>query len=383
MTMKLMTTLFRARTLPGVLLAAALLPAQGAHAQSFRALYNFSSGDDIHPSAGVIDHDGAIYGVAGGFLFGNPGTIFRLDSVSGVKSTLHNFSLHPDGCDPSSLITLGGQLYGTAAECGNASSAGAVFRIDPATAEETVFHVFSDPANGIYPNELIGYEGKIYGTTDRGGGNDAGTVFSLDPATGNQAVLYSFANGADGQAPAGLAVVGGKLFGSTKSGGASNAGTVFEIDLANGQKRTLYSFTGGGDGQLPARGTMAYHDGMLFGTTQYGGPLGQGVLYRIDVATGTASVLHSFGSAGDGIQPRWDPVYYKGKLYGATSGGGTSGFGCIYQIDPDTGAETIVHSFNNVDGAFPTRLTPDGEGLLGTTVSGGAAGKGTVFKLLL
>jgi uncharacterized repeat protein (TIGR03803 family) len=47
------------------------------------------------------------------------------------------------------------------------------------------------------------------------------------------------------------------------------------------------------------------------------------------------------------------------------------------------GTETVLHSFTGSDGAFPVAgLIADFAGnLYGTTQSGGAAGKGVVFKL--
>jgi uncharacterized repeat protein (TIGR03803 family) len=77
-----------------------------------------------------------------------------------------------------------------------------------------------------------------------------------------------------------------------------------------------------------------------------------------------------------------------GRLYGTTVvGGGTGcgggGCGTVFSIDPDTGAETVIHSFQGgTDGEYPGTGVIDVKGALyGTTSDGGAYGYGTVFAL--
>lgn len=76
-----------------------------------------------------------------------------------------------------------------------------------------------------------------------------------------------------------------------------------------------------------------------------------------------------------------------GNLYGTTFGGGTAkGFGTVFKITP-SGALTTLHSFCTKsgcpDGQFPqTGLVQASNGnLYGTTISGGAYGDGTIFKI--
>jgi uncharacterized repeat protein (TIGR03803 family) len=54
----------------------------------------------------------------------------------------------------------------------------------------------------------------------------------------------------------------------------------------------------------------------------------------------------------------------------------------IFKITPG-GTETLLHSFQDTDGAFPyAGLLMDSAGnLYGTTVNGGTANAGTVFKV--
>ena len=76
-----------------------------------------------------------------------------------------------------------------------------------------------------------------------------------------------------------------------------------------------------------------------------------------------------------------------GNFYGTASGGGFGGGGIVFRLDPSGNNYTVLHYFDDGtvanDGSFPTaRLTLDSSGhLYGTTIYGGSAGGGTVFKL--
>lgn len=97
-------------------------------------------------------------------------------------------------------------------------------------------------------------------------------------------------------------------------------------------------------------------------------------------------LVHSFtGGKADGAYPTAGLIAdAKGNLYGTTYSGGASGKGVVFRIAAD-GTETILHSFagGNADGAHPSAgLVMDHAGnLYGTTYSGGASRKGIVFKL--
>jgi uncharacterized repeat protein (TIGR03803 family) len=64
--------------------------------------------------------------------------------------------------------------------------------------------------------------------------------------TGNEAVLYSFTGGADGAQPEAGVIrdAAGNLYGTTEAGGDLNLGTVFKLDKT-GNETALHSFTGG------------------------------------------------------------------------------------------------------------------------------------------
>jgi len=158
---------------------------------------------------------------------------------------------------------------------------------------------------------------------------------------------------------------------------------------------TLYSFTGGTDGNIPLAGLVSDDMGALYGTTANGGTSGFGVAFKLAPPAQpgdpwTESVLHNFTTGtGDGFAPEGPLIFDKaGNLYGTTAGGGTNGWGTVFELTPpaiqgDEWIETVIHNFSLSDGAKPfCGLIFDRAGnLYGTTNGGGRFGQGTVFKL--
>jgi uncharacterized repeat protein (TIGR03803 family) len=196
-------------------------------------------------------------------------------------------------------------------------------------------------------------------------------------------VLYTFTGGADGSDPfAGLVRdSAGNLYGTAAFAGAHDAGVVFELK-SNGNYKPLHSFTGGADGRTPYGGVVRDSAGNLYGTTTYGGAHPScGVVFKLD-ATGTYTVLHNFTCGADGGNPFAVLVRDSaGNLYGTANYNGKFGSGVVFKLDT-AGAYTVLHSFDGTDGSHPEALVRDLAGnLYGTTVSGGAYDKGVVFKI--
>ena len=91
--------------------------------------------------------------------------------------------------------------------------------------------------------------GTLYGTTFAGGSTacvgGCGTVFMITPS-GKEKVLYRFRGGNDGANPsASVLAVNGVLYGTTEYGGIPseecNAGTVFKVSTT-GIEKVLYRF---------------------------------------------------------------------------------------------------------------------------------------------
>src|SRR6516162_570045 len=74
----------------------------------------------------------------------------------------------------------------------------------------------------------------------------------------------------------------GQLYGTTAAGGSANLGTVFKVNQDGSGFHVLKSFQGGtNDGALPVASLLEGMDGLLYGTTEEGGQLGVGTVFRI------------------------------------------------------------------------------------------------------
>jgi uncharacterized repeat protein (TIGR03803 family) len=275
----------------------------------------------------------------------------------------------------------------------------------PNTRAQTVtnLHTFMSSTYGHQPYAGLaeGADGNFYGTTLYGGtgyscGNGCGVVFRISPS-GTFTNLYSL-SGTNGAYPLSAVVLGsdGNLYGTTYAGGtctscasvlfglqAPGCGSVFRIS-PGGSLTTVYSFTGGSDGANPYAGLVQGSDGNSYGTTSAGGTNGAGTVFRVS-SGGDFTNLYSFTGGSDGAKPIGGLSQGSdGNFYGTTSGGGTNGYGTVFQITP-SGALTTLHMFNRNDGANPTASLVQGNdgNLYGTTFGGPLCfdGLGTVFRI--
>ena len=372
-----------ARLLTVALVAAGPAFPLPARAGTLTLLCSFKGGSDgRNPYGGLIYENGMLYGTtqAGG-TFGR-GTVFSIDPTLGNKVVLYSFKETPDGAFPyDGVIYESAALYGTT-NAGGASNLGTVFVINLQTGVETVLHSFTGGDDGENPYGGLLYDaGWVYGTTFSGGSSGAGTVFKVHVETGQEVVLSSFtADNGDGPY-GGLAGKGGYLYGTTTAGGSSSKGTVFKVSRKTGAVSVLYNFAGGASGNYPYAGLLLQH-GALYGTTVQGDDTGYGNVFKINVASGAETVLHSFQAGTDAEYPFAGLTYHSGAFYGATDNGGTSNNGALFKVNHKTGAETVIYSFaGGAGGANPWgTLVYEGGFYYGTTEAGGSSGDGTVFK---
>jgi uncharacterized repeat protein (TIGR03803 family) len=206
-----------------------------------------------------------------------------------------------------------------------------------------------------------------------------------------ETVIHSFAGPpTDGSSPFGdLIDVDGMLYGTSAFGGTHSrhgAGTVFSV-TTSGVETVLYNFAPGARGYQPQSG-LTVMGSALYGTT-YNGGVNYGTVFRINLADSNAfHHLYSFtGSPTDGAMPEYSSLTKVGStLYGTTTEGGQTGDGTIFMINK-TGTETVLYSFlGGSDGAYPNAgLTYVHGTLYGTTRNGGtgtcSAGCGTIYSI--
>ena len=306
-------------------------------------LQSFGGAEGANPyfSGVVRDKAGNLYGVTSQGGANGFGMVFKL-TPTGTETVLHSFATDgKDGYRPYASLAMdtAGNLYGTT-NSGGASSNGTVFKITP-SGTETVLYSFKGGTDGCNPFKagvVIGKKGVLYGVTSGCGANAVGTVFKVT-RTGTETVLHTFANGGtDGFNPyAGLVLdkTTGNLYGTTFYGGASDAGTVFMV-TPTGTETVLHSFAlDGKDGYHPYASLVLDKTGNLYGTTNVGGVNGLGTAFKL-TPSGTETVLHSFANDGsDGYSPYAALVLgKKGILYGTTELGGGLGHGTVFKIAP-------------------------------------------------
>ena len=255
-----------------------------------------------------------------------------------------------------------------------------------------VLHSFTNDANGAnpYAGLVQASPNTFYGATFDGRAALDGTLFKLT-SSGAFTPLYSFGGGFDGANPLAALVQGsdGKLYGLTCTGGANDLGTVFSL-TTNGGVTSLVSFDYA-LGAYPSNGLVQASDGDFYGAASHGGTNGGwGAVFRV-TADGALTALHSFNWL-DGAYPTGGLLQgTDGNLYGTTSQGGVGGGGTVSQITTNGQFTTLVW-FNGPNGAGPqASLIQARNGLFyGTTEFGGTgydgapgSGDGLVFRLIL
>jgi uncharacterized repeat protein (TIGR03803 family) len=225
-----------------------------------------------------------------------------------------------------------------------------------------------------------------------------GTVHGFAATSGTEG--GSGAN-ADGAYPlGGLAVVGGALYGTAQDGGSNGYGNVYAVNTDGTGFRSLHNFSAevtnsqgyrvNVDGAYPCAGLVS-SGAYLYGTTEYGGSAGSGVVFRIQTNGEGFIVIKNFYSfSGDGSFPVGPLILSGSTLYGTTYAGGHSYEGTVFELSTNGGGYHVIYSFTatdgsaytNRDGANPVAaLTLWGDILYGTAENGGDSGDGTVFKV--
>ena len=164
-------------------------------------------------------------------------------------------------------------------------------------------------------------------------------------------------------------------------------------------ERILHSFQGGSnDGANPLGGVISDSTGTLYGTTEFGGNVGAGTVFKLTPAGSgyTEKILHAFQYGQDGAQVPAGVIELNGSLFGTTTDGGGSedacgnapfrGCGTVFELTPSGSTyieSIIVRIWSDGDqSAFPlTGLASDAAGAIYGTTNGGSNSTGSAFKL--
>ena len=145
-----------------------------------------------------------------------------------------------------------------------------------------------------------------------------------------------------------------------------------------------------GSGPLYPESLLTPHtDGTFFGTTSGGGSYGFGTIFQM-TATGTITRTVEFtsnGTTNKGAKP-YAPLirHSNGIYYGTTGSGGTGNLGTVFAFNTDGTVTSLVQftgKSGNYKGSSPVGALVEGAdgNLYGTTYAGGTDDAGTVFSL--
>ncbi len=362
---------------------------------TLHTVYAFSSSTSagIHPTGNLVPvpaSDGSFYGTTNAGGYAGRGALFEWSS-SGGMTLLHTFLGAPkDGASPFDGPTPGpqGSVYGVTVAGGTAND-GTVYMLS-AQGAESVVHSFTGGAGGSQPSGplLRLANGNFVGVTQAGGAAGVGTLYEISPS-GQFTVLHSFAGGsADLKAPAGhlLLASSGIVYGVSPYGGPSNGGGVFAYDPATGAYAVQWLFAGSPGGLNPNGGLLQASDGMLYGVTAQGGAYNRGCVYQLDPGTGAPRIVYSFTGGNDGAHPAGTPYQGdNGRIYVATLSGGAMGSGALSSMSTSGSDFETLDAFDNSAGALvsPTGALVEGPHgyLYGLLYQGGPNGDGAIYAL--
>jgi len=320
-------------------------------------LYNFTgffgTGDGAFPTGGVtFDSKGNLYGVTSFGGTYEEGIVYQLTPGSNgtwTETVLYSFTGGADGGGSLFLaqgltIDSAGNLYGTTTG-GGTNGYGVAFELSPSnsgTWTDTVLHSFTGADDGSYPYARLipDAAGNLYGAAIGGGAHDYGVLFELEKgANGSwtEKTIYAFTGAIGSSAPI-------SALSFDQSGNIYFAGFFDLVEMtrnSNGvwTQKNVHEFTGGSaDGANAYSGLLFDSAGNVYGTTNTGGEHLGTVYVAKPNSTGSwpDRILHSFTGGDDGKNPAYGALVMDahGNLYGATSSGGASGFGVVYQIKP-------------------------------------------------
>jgi len=364
--------------------------------------FGVTANDGQNPAAGLIlASDAAFYGTTSAGGTAGLGTLFKLTKVGATYTyaVLRSFQgAITDGAAPQSPLIEGatdGLLYGTTS-AGGTADAGTIFTIKKTGNSYSVLRSFlgATTGDGQYPTTGLreGNDHVLYGTTEYGGTNNGGTIFKINRSGFGYSIVWNFGVSlGDGTDPRAALVEGtnGVLYATTYYGGAAQAGTVLKINKDGSGYAVLWNFLkSGGDGWYPVSALTEGTDGMVYGTTYFGGGADLGTLFRMNKDGSAYAVIKAYDlNAGSGQFPSAGLTVggTDGMFYGTTEGGGSNGHGTVFKLKQDGTAYLTLLSFGTItnDGQRPKGgVLPGSDGALyGVTTSGGSAGYGTVFRL--
>ncbi|HRG57687.1 MAG TPA: T9SS type A sorting domain-containing protein [Bacteroidia bacterium] len=315
--------------------------------------FNGPGDDGGKPQSSLLyASNGKLYGTTefGGIY--NKGIFFMTDLNTGTVTKLVDFDGNNGEQPRGGLVEHpNGKIYGTTYK-GGLLTKGCIFEFDTATNTLTnvqdLSNTFGSSPTGT---PIVGNNGYIIFTTSLEGGNGFGSLLKYDPINDLLFTLHNFSNtGNDGNFPMGgpYQAANGVIYGMTNSGGVSNYGTIYSYNLLNNTYTKLQDFLGNSNGRNPGLSTLEEINGRLIGTTEIGGSNNGGAVIDYNYNTNTLTAYSFTSSLVQGYKPFGVRKSDNGKFYGASQLAGANNYGTIFEFDPIGNTITGKHQFDDV-----------------------------------
>ncbi len=226
-----------------------------------------------------------------------------------------------------------------------------IFRYTPGTNKIKGFHIDS---GSIGTDRLTMVKGIFYGVS--ASGNDTDYIFKFNPATGKDSICYRIV---DGAVTPNLAYdsANGLLYGVSER--YDENGYIFSFNPSTNKYTAPLAIINGyssstGGPSFYNQGLMYYPpNGLLYGGAAVGGIHHDGNLFSFNPVNHYLKDVFDF-SGGNGSWPEGNllEIPTNGDLIGVTYEGG-SGYGVVFEFNPQTGYCSGKIGFNVTNGAYP------------------------------
>ena len=333
---------------------------------------------------------GPVVPVDNGFVKGPDGVLYAMTSAGGATGVGAILSVDPTTDDVQFVASLSSSTGGhqpvgdflLTSDDRLVGSSYSMFEFDPAT---SLVSKITSTSNSPRGTPVEAPSGLIYSMTYNRGSNNQGSIFSYDPVTTIVTDVYSFET-TTGTNPVGdLTYLNGFLYGFTQQGGANSRGVVFKFEIATGTYTVLADLSTDYLPYSPTYGsfTITESNNLIAGSRYGGGTGSYGVIFGINTTTDEVDTLKTFKAVANGNQPVANLAKVPGQdiYYGTTVYGGTNNDGVIYKLDLADSSVTVIHNFERAtSGGQAGRIMLDGNILYGMTRYGGSSDLGVVYK---
>jgi len=226
---------------------------------------------------------------------------------------------------------------------------------------------------------------QIWGVSKAAGSSGIGNIFNLLDDGSSYHSSSTFSESPEGSSPQGAMVElpNGILLGSTSFGGEYESGTLFQIESGNYSK--LFDLIPEIHGGQIKTNIVALDDGSFVVATSTGAEFNSGALLNFDL-NGNIETLFSFTSSSTGRGCSGSLAFDSGQglIYGTCQNGGNLGFGTAFRYVPSSAIFSVIHHFEGDEGGSNPEgglILSDAGILYGAAKFGGTHEQGIIFEI--